>query len=127
MVKWLEEITVAPEESQNFYHFHDNRVLPSHVTAVIAKEEGYAPSRPRTPCACQSRREERCQDDRATCPTPGLPFLHHCSIRTEHLPVLSRMGRRWLLAQRPSLARSRPCAERAAADVPAPPCGLLHA
>ena len=29
MVKWLEEITVTEGESDNFYHFHDNRVLPS--------------------------------------------------------------------------------------------------
>ena len=27
-------------ESDNFYHFHDNRVLPSHVTSGLAKEEG---------------------------------------------------------------------------------------
>ena len=40
MVKWLEEITVSAEPSNNFYHFHDNRVLPSHVTEKMAKEEG---------------------------------------------------------------------------------------
>ena len=40
MVKWLEEITVAPEESQNFYHFHDNRVLPPGVDQEKAKAEG---------------------------------------------------------------------------------------
>lgn len=40
MVKWLEEITVTETESDNFYHFHDNRVLPSHVTEVLAKKEG---------------------------------------------------------------------------------------
>ena len=43
MVKWLEEITVAPEESQNFYHFHDNRVLPPGVDQEKAKAEGVAP------------------------------------------------------------------------------------
>ena len=42
MVKWLEEITVTEGESNNFYHFHDNRVLPSHVTSTLAKEEGEA-------------------------------------------------------------------------------------
>lgn len=42
MVKWLEEITVSAEPSNNFYHFHDNRVLPSHVTEKMAKEEGAA-------------------------------------------------------------------------------------
>ena len=40
MVKWLEEITVTESESANFYHFHDNRVLPSHVTEQLAKSEG---------------------------------------------------------------------------------------
>jgi hypothetical protein len=40
MVKWLEEICVAPEESQNFYHFHDNRVLPPGVDQEKAKAEG---------------------------------------------------------------------------------------
>ena len=40
MVKWLEEITVSAEPSANFYHFHDNRVLPSHVTEKMAKDEG---------------------------------------------------------------------------------------
>ena len=40
MVKWLEEVTVTEGESDNFYHFHDNRVLPSHVTEQLAKSEG---------------------------------------------------------------------------------------
>jgi hypothetical protein len=40
MIKWLEEITVAETESQNYYHFHDNRVLPSHVDEKLANEEG---------------------------------------------------------------------------------------
>ena len=47
MVKWIEEITVTEAESDNFYHFHDNRVLPSHVTEVLAKKEG-APLRDAT-------------------------------------------------------------------------------
>ncbi len=34
---------MTAEESQNFYHFHDNRVLPSHVDADLATKEG-APS-----------------------------------------------------------------------------------
>jgi nitrate reductase (NAD(P)H) len=42
MVKWLEEISVAPEESQNFYHFHDNRVLPPGIDQEKAKAEGGA-------------------------------------------------------------------------------------
>lgn len=35
-----QEIMVTSEESQNFYHFHDNRVLPSHVDESIATKEG---------------------------------------------------------------------------------------
>lgn len=40
MVKWLSEITVTKEESNNYYHYHDNRVLPPHVDEKLAKEEG---------------------------------------------------------------------------------------
>lgn len=40
MVKWLQRIEVTTEESQNHYHFHDNRVLPSHVDAETAVKEG---------------------------------------------------------------------------------------
>ena len=46
MVKWLEEITVTEGESDNFYHFHDNRVLPSHVTEQLAKSEGVSSNVP---------------------------------------------------------------------------------
>ncbi|KAL2643155.1 hypothetical protein R1flu_010742 [Riccia fluitans] len=41
MVKWLTSITVSSQESQNHYHFNDNRVLPSHVDAEKAKAEGW--------------------------------------------------------------------------------------
>nr|CAD1826207.1 unnamed protein product [Ananas comosus var. bracteatus] len=41
MVKWLRKITVAPEESDSYYHYHDNRVLPSHVDAELAKAEDW--------------------------------------------------------------------------------------
>lgn len=40
MVKFLEEITVTEQESDNFYHFHDNRVMPPHVDEELAKKEG---------------------------------------------------------------------------------------
>jgi nitrate reductase (NAD(P)H) len=40
MVKWLCEITVEEKESQNHYHFFDNRVLPSHVDQELATKEG---------------------------------------------------------------------------------------
>lgn len=41
MVKWLNKIEVTTQESGNYYHFHDNRVLPSHVDAETAKAEGW--------------------------------------------------------------------------------------
>jgi len=41
MIKWLTEITVTEAESDNFFHFNDNRVLPEHVTAEIANAEGW--------------------------------------------------------------------------------------
>ena len=41
MIKWLTEITVTEAESDNFFHFNDNRVLPEHVTAGIANAEGW--------------------------------------------------------------------------------------
>ncbi|GMH44112.1 hypothetical protein BSKO_12046 [Bryopsis sp. KO-2023] len=41
MVKFLSEITVTKEESNNFYHYHDNRVLPPHVDEALAKSEGW--------------------------------------------------------------------------------------
>ena len=40
MVKWVEEIMVTPGESDNFYHFHDNRVLPPGIDQERAKAEG---------------------------------------------------------------------------------------
>ncbi|XP_051139382.1 nitrate reductase [NADH] 2-like [Andrographis paniculata] len=41
MVKWLERIVVTTEESDNYYHFRDNKVLPSHVDAELANAEGW--------------------------------------------------------------------------------------
>ena len=41
-VKWLERVEVADSESDNWYHFHDNRVLPPHVrTPEDAEAGGY--------------------------------------------------------------------------------------
>lgn len=40
MVKWLKRIIVTTKESENYYHFKDNRVLPSHVDAELANAEG---------------------------------------------------------------------------------------
>lgn len=40
MVKWLKRIVVTTKESDNYYHYKDNRVLPSHVDAELANSEG---------------------------------------------------------------------------------------
>jgi nitrate reductase (NAD(P)H) len=50
MIKWLEEITVTAEESQNYYHFHDNRILPPNVDEEKAKAEGESCCVPRREC-----------------------------------------------------------------------------
>ncbi|CDF34669.1 unnamed protein product [Chondrus crispus] len=41
MVKWLETIEVTDKPSENYYHFFDNRILPPHVDAELAKAEGW--------------------------------------------------------------------------------------
>eukprot|EP00928_Gymnodinium_smaydae_P010609 TRINITY_DN1399_c0_g1_i1.p1 TRINITY_DN1399_c0_g1~~TRINITY_DN1399_c0_g1_i1.p1 ORF type:complete len:902 (-),score=171.45 TRINITY_DN1399_c0_g1_i1:537-3242(-) len=41
MIKWLCKMWVAAEPSDNHYHFFDNRVLPPHVDAALATEEGW--------------------------------------------------------------------------------------
>ncbi len=41
MVKWLEKIQVTDKPSDNHYHFFDNRILPPHVDAELAKAEGW--------------------------------------------------------------------------------------
>mmetsp|Transcript_4059 Transcript_4059/g.7111 ORF Transcript_4059/g.7111 Transcript_4059/m.7111 type:complete len:889 (-) Transcript_4059:1473-4139(-) len=41
MVKWLKDIIVTEEPSDNFYHFFDNRIMPPHVDAELAKKEGW--------------------------------------------------------------------------------------
>ena len=35
MVKWLTKITVTEKESDNYYHFFDNRILPPQVNAQV--------------------------------------------------------------------------------------------
>jgi nitrate reductase (NAD(P)H) len=41
-VKWLERIEISDSESDNWYHYHDNRVLPPHVrTPKDAEAGGY--------------------------------------------------------------------------------------
>lgn len=46
--RWLANISVTTEESDNFFHFNDNRVLPEHVTAEIANAEGCEKPLPHT-------------------------------------------------------------------------------
>ncbi|TKW41799.1 hypothetical protein SEVIR_1G341300v4 [Setaria viridis] len=41
MVKWLKRIIVASNESESYYHYRDNRVLPSHVDAELANAEAW--------------------------------------------------------------------------------------
>ena len=41
MIKYIEKITVSDKESDNHYHYMDNRVLPSHVDAETATKEGW--------------------------------------------------------------------------------------
>ncbi|XP_061360116.1 inducible nitrate reductase [NADH] 2-like [Gastrolobium bilobum] len=41
MVKWLKRIVVTTQQSDSFYHYKDNRVLPSHVDAELANAEGW--------------------------------------------------------------------------------------
>ena len=33
MIKWLTTINVIEHETKNHYHYHDNRILPPHITA----------------------------------------------------------------------------------------------
>lgn len=33
MIKWLKHINVLHHETKNHYHYHDNRILPPHITA----------------------------------------------------------------------------------------------
>jgi nitrate reductase (NAD(P)H) len=41
MVKWLKRIIVTTVESDSYYHYKDNRVLPSHVDAELANAEAW--------------------------------------------------------------------------------------
>ncbi|CAG8463716.1 235_t:CDS:2 [Dentiscutata erythropus] len=39
MVKWLSKITISNKESDSYYHYHDNRVLPPEFDAELATKE----------------------------------------------------------------------------------------
>ncbi|KAH9321358.1 hypothetical protein KI387_015997, partial [Taxus chinensis] len=41
MVKWLRRIVVSTKDSDSYYHYRDNRVLPSHVDADSALSQGW--------------------------------------------------------------------------------------
>jgi len=41
MVKWVKRIIVTTLDSESYYHYKDNRVLPSHVDAELANSEGW--------------------------------------------------------------------------------------
>ncbi|KAG4954646.1 hypothetical protein JHK87_040240 [Glycine soja] len=41
MVKWLKRIVVSEHESESYYHYKDNRVLPSQVDSEHADAEGW--------------------------------------------------------------------------------------
>ncbi|KAL3936723.1 MAG: hypothetical protein SGBAC_008015 [Bacillariaceae sp.] len=41
MIKWLKEINVIDHETKNHYHYHDNRILPPHITAEESLKGGW--------------------------------------------------------------------------------------
>mmetsp|Transcript_14862 Transcript_14862/g.28295 ORF Transcript_14862/g.28295 Transcript_14862/m.28295 type:complete len:911 (+) Transcript_14862:257-2989(+) len=41
MIKWLTEINVIEHETKNHYHYHDNRILPPHITAEESLTGGW--------------------------------------------------------------------------------------
>ena len=41
MVKWMTKITITDKESDNYYHFFDNRILPPQVDKEIADKDGW--------------------------------------------------------------------------------------
>ncbi len=40
-VKWLTKITITEKESDNYYHYFDNRILPPQVDKEIADKDGW--------------------------------------------------------------------------------------
>lgn len=41
MIKWLAAINVIEHETKNHYHYHDNRILPPHITAEESLKGGW--------------------------------------------------------------------------------------
>lgn len=41
MIKWLKNINVIAHETKNHYHYHDNRILPPHITAEESLKNGW--------------------------------------------------------------------------------------
>jgi hypothetical protein len=40
-VKWLTKITITEKESDNYYHYFDNRILPPQVDKEMADKDGW--------------------------------------------------------------------------------------
>jgi len=41
MVKWITKIIITDKESDNYYHFFDNRILPPQIDKEIADKDGW--------------------------------------------------------------------------------------
>ncbi|KAL7473000.1 hypothetical protein ACHAXS_013379 [Conticribra weissflogii] len=41
MIKWMTDINVLEHETKNHYHYHDNRILPPHITAEESLTGGW--------------------------------------------------------------------------------------
>jgi DMSO/TMAO reductase YedYZ molybdopterin-dependent catalytic subunit len=79
MIKWLAEITVGEKESDNFYHYKDNRLLPVQVDVERADREGwwFKPG-----CVCASYFS--CCSCCSYCPSLCFhPPMHYKSARTD--------------------------------------------
>ena len=48
MIKWLTDINVLKHETKNHYHYHDNRILPPHMSMVPLRGESWAVERERS-------------------------------------------------------------------------------
>lgn len=84
MIKWLQEICVTAEESQNYYHFHDNRVLPSHVDEALANAEG---EREHPGPLCRRSAADRALRPARPLPATAPPGRRGGSLRPQRAPA----------------------------------------
>jgi len=42
MIKWLKKITISDKESSSYYHWGDNKILPSHIDTIAAAESWWS-------------------------------------------------------------------------------------